>query len=218
MQTNNELIIEFLKNNPGATKAAIGEATGLKGLLLFNGLKKLLTGGEITSQGEGDDLTYTLAEQTDQVVTETVKDKLEVAEETSTAATTEVVAAPQVTPPAENAKVETTRDNSTYKFNGVELNKGKLVHAVVSKYVEDNVGITFKKLKEVFPDTLLKRFGVFQDEETARTISGKYDRYFFKPEHVIKLKDKNVMICNQWTLENIQPFLQKAHELGFKIK
>ena len=52
-----------------------------------------------------------------------------------------------------------------------------------------------------------------------RQISGqKYDRYAFKAEDIIKLKDKQIVVCNQWTSDNIQPLLEKAKELGYKIR
>jgi hypothetical protein len=78
--------------------------------------------------------------------------------------------------------------------------------------------VLFKKLKEIFPDELLKRFGIFQDEETAHQIAPKGGRYFSKPEQLIKLKDRTVVVCNQFTLANIQPFLKAAKTLGYKIK
>ena len=59
---------------------------------------------------------------------------------------------------------------------------------------------------------------MFQDEDTARSLSGTRDRYFFKPEQLIKLKDKTIAICNQWTADNIRPFLQAAKKAGYKIK
>ena len=89
---------------------------------------------------------------------------------------------------------------------------------VLKQYVEGHKGTTYKKLKEVFPDELLRRFGIFQDENTARSLSGARDRYFFKEEQSIKLKDKTVYVCNQFTADNIQPFLKTAKALGLKIK
>lgn len=110
------------------------------------------------------------------------------------------------------------RDNSTFKYNGADFKKGPLVRQIVADHVTANKGISYKKLKEAFPDELLRRFGVFQDEETARSLSGARDRYFFKPEHIIKLKDSAIVVTNQWTAANIRPFLQAAKQLGYKIK
>lgn len=188
---NAKQLIAFVKKNPNATKADIVQATGLKGIVLFNLLKKLQTEGAITETIEGEEKLYSLAEQSN----EPPKEEIE---------TEEIVTA--------------GRDNSKLKFNGELYGKGPLVRAVVAQYVTDNPGTTYKKLKEVFPDGLLKRFGIFQDEETANRIAPKGGRYFTKPEQMIKLKDKKVVVCNQFTLTNIQPFLKAAKDLGYKIK
>lgn len=48
-----------------------------------------------------------------------------------------------------------TRDYSKYSVNGAgSYGKGRMVEAVVNKYVEQNPGTTVQKLKEVFPEHL----------------------------------------------------------------
>jgi hypothetical protein len=65
----------------------------------------------------------------------------------------------------------------------------------------------------------MKRFGVFEEITKAKELSGKRDRYFTKPEHVIKLGDKKqVVVCSQWTASLILPFIETAKKLGYKIK
>lgn len=115
-------------------------------------------------------------------------------------------------------KLKKGRNNDKYQFNGNSYGKGPLVREVVRQYVASHPKTTIKKLKEVFPDELLHRFGIFQEVDHARTF-GARDRYFFKEEHQIKLADKKVVVvCNQFTTANIQPFLKAAKALGFKIK
>ena len=58
----NEQVIDFLKGNPNSNKAAITAVTGIKGLPLFNLLKKMLADGQIISAGEGNNTTYSLNE------------------------------------------------------------------------------------------------------------------------------------------------------------
>ena len=66
--------------------------------------------------------------------------------------TTEVV--PTVETAAENGG-ERVRDYSKYSVNGEgSYGKGRMVEAVVNKYVELNPGTTVQKLKEVFPEHL----------------------------------------------------------------
>ena len=186
-------LMSFLENNPNATKEAIAEATGLKGLALFNTLKRLVKETTVVEHDDNGEKTYSLSISEDAKLDRTPQEQ-------------------------ETDAISKGRDNSKFKFNGEFYGKGPLVHAVVSQYVADNKGTTYKKLKEVFPDELLKRFGIFQDEEATKKIAPKGGRYFSKPEQVIKLKDASVLVCNQFTLANIQPFLKVAKSLGYKIK
>lgn len=195
MAKTNQKLLTFLEQNPKSTKNEIQEATGLKGLQLYNLLRKLAKEETII---EHPNQTYSIA---------------------TIGGTEEHEPVQQTTKQTTTVKPKTaSRDSSKYKFEGEEYGKGPLVHAVVSQYVADNKNTTYKKLKEVFPDELLKRFGIFQDEATAKQIAPKGGRYFSKPEQFIKLKDRSVIVCNQFTLANIQPFLKVAKTLGFRIK
>jgi len=228
-QTNEEVLIGFITANPQSTKTNISEGTDLKGLVLFNILKKLGKEGSITVDGSGTDATYSISKK-DGGEEQVIKDenngqnddgqsdsKNEEEEDNDDEETTDEENEEQ--PKDKNATIKfTTRDNSKFKFNGEEYGKGPLVRAVVAKYVEDHQDISFEQLKAVFPDVLLKRFGIFQDETTAREISGKRDRYFLKETQMIKLQDKNLAVSSQFTAENVQPFLKVAKELGYKIK
>ena len=188
-----DAVLAFLLKNAGSTKQAISEATGIKGLALTNAMKKLTKEELVTSEGEADETTYTAAEP--------VSEKTQV----------------ETTDDEEVTTVSKGRDNSTFKFLGMDYKKGPLVREVVRKYVEDHKP-TLKQLKDAFPDELLKRFGVWQEEDQAKSIQGARDRYFWKEEHQIKVKGKVIVVCNQWTSANIQPFLKAARALGYKIK
>ena len=242
----NTQIIEFLKTTPNSNKAAITVATGIKGLQLFNLLKQMLKDGQIISSGDGNETTYLVVDVSvetpmEQPHVETVNEAPSEGQEVTTVhneappiveqpLSNEVIVPPAVVDPEKNTgngkpqetvvTKTTERDNSKFLFNGIEMNKSQLVRSIVAHYVAQNQGITYKKLKEIFPDTLLKRFGIFQDEEKAREISGKkYDRYFFKEEHVIKLKDKRLVVSNQITATNLLPLLDVAkNQLGYDIK
>ena len=115
---------------------------------------------------------------------------------------------------------ETKRDMKKFKFSGQQFTKGGLVHAIVKEYVSKHKQIGIAKLKEVFPDELIQRFGVLQEVSKAKQFtSGGRDRYFLKEEMVIKLKDnKKIAVCNQWTSDNIKPFLSAVRKLGFEIR
>jgi len=232
--TTNEQVFDFLKKGT-ANKTAITEATGIKGIVLVNALRKLQTEGQIISHTEAEETTFSLAEpQTEEqpIVTEEIQpvvvvDEVQTTNEQAGQADTRVeVAAKEEEKGRQDVKATvtkatTSRDNSKYKFNGQEYGKGPLVRAVVAKYVEDHPDTTHKQLKEIFPDTLMKRFGVFANETEAKKLSGSKPRYFLKPEQMIKIKGQKepIAICNQWTAALIAPLILKAvKELGYKIK
>lgn len=223
----NTAVIEFLTNNPNSNKGQIADAINLRGLGLFNLLKKMVNEGEIQVQGEGHDATYCI------VAAETIIDEHAIEETVVTASNEETTEEADVdeatseqieqeaeqTSETKHVKKNVGRNTGTYLFNGTSYNKGKLINAVVATHVAKNKNISEEKLRAVFPDTLLKRFGIFQTVEKAREISGaKYDRYFFKEEFEVKLKDAVVVTCNQITGENILPFLETAAKLGYKIE
>ena len=227
MDNVTQKLLDFLKDNPKSNKAAITIATSLAGLHLFNVLKKLHADG-LVEQHEGEEKTYSLFKRETEESAESRNSASMTGEPKDTSVRIDNE------PPFQQDKTEdvnnetqsvqkpiaksTGRDSSKLTFNGQEYGKGPLVRAVLAQYVADHPDTDYKKLKEVFPDDLLKRFGIFQDEETAAVIAKKGNRYFTKPEQVIKLKDKSVVVCNQFTLTNIQPFLKVAKQLGYEVK
>ena len=223
----NEQVLAFIKNNPNTNKVAISEATGIKGLPLFNILKKLQTEQQITSQGEGPDMTFTTVEETPAGDNETpvVIEPIVPVVTPSTEETADKQNVTEDKTPVEEkkeepiTKVTSTRNKDKYIFNGEEYGKGPFVRTVVAQVMIDHPSTTFKQLKEKFPDTLMKRFGVFEEVAKAKELSGSRDRYFFKTEHLIKTADKKtIAVCSQWTASLILPFLEVARKLGYDIK
>jgi hypothetical protein len=132
-------------------------------------------------------------------------------------ATVETAEAKPATAPKVPAPKE-EKPKSGIVFMDKVHSKSGAVLAVVKHYVETNPGTTVEKLKEVFPDTLLKRFGIFQEVSKAKEIANGGNRYFFKPEHEIKLADeKTVVVCNQITSDNVKPFVEASRALGFTL-
>lgn len=108
------------------------------------------------------------------------------------------------------------RDFSRYKVNGDVLSKGRAVLAMILDYVAKKKP-TLAQLKQAFPDTLLKNYGVIADLSKARkyNVNGK-SRYFMNKADVIVTKDgKSVVVSNQWSTENIKPIVKHAKTLGF---
>jgi hypothetical protein len=208
MENSNEKLIAFLKENPNSNKQSITTTIGISGLQLFNLLKKLQNEGVIISHGEGDEIVYSINEEIN----------IERQVETDEQSKEEKIVVPETQPAIQQKTIKTGRDNTKYVFNNETHGKASLVRAIVAKYVEEHPEISFKQLKEIFPDTLMKRFGVFALEDNARSISGKVDRYFFKPEQLINLKEGDVAVCNQWTATLLEPFFLITNQLGYEVK
>jgi len=203
-------LVEFLTETPGSDRKAIEKGTKIKGALLTNLFKRLEENGILSVAGEGAEKKYSIKtkQKKEEKVEAAPADKGENNQEAATTEKAEKV----------EKKATGSRDNRKFKFDGQEYGKGPLVRAVVENYAKKNPKTTIAQLKKVFPDELLHRYGIFQEIKDAKKLSGNRDRYFMKPEQIIKVKDGTVAVCNQFTAENIQPFLKVAKEQGFIIK
>ena len=105
------------------------------------------------------------------------------------------------------AKVTTgkKRDNSVYVYQGAEFKKGRLVHKIISDHVAAAKGkMTYEQLRTAFPESIQKRFNVFKKEsETQALNSAGRERFFSKPEELIKLKNVTIAVTNQWTAQSL---------------
>jgi len=116
-------------------------------------------------------------------------------------------------------KEPSTKDTSKYIFNKKELGKGRLVLEVIRQHVENNPGITFAELENLFPPQCQGGIGVFATYDDANKIytTTNRKRHFIKAEEQIKLSDSTITICSQWGIKNIGRFIEKAQELGYQI-
>lgn len=203
-------VLEFLAQNPNSNFKTIAKSTKVSDTMLTNILKRVEEGCVVSVAGKGKDMTYSLKP----------KQKKEEKVEAAPAVTIESLQETASTEKVEKVKTKSTggRDNRKFKFNGQEYGKGPLVRAVIEAYAKKNPKTTIAQLKKVFPDELLHRYGIFQEVKDAKKMSGNRDRYFLKHEQLIPLKDATIAVCNQFTAENILPFLKVAKEQGFTIK
>lgn len=218
-------VLEYIKAKNGVTKANISEATGIKGLPLFNQLKKLVNDGHVVIEGEAYTAVESASEETNVVNEDNEQTVVSHGEQANSETHGQNENQPPVATGASKkneqpaTKASTSRNNDRFSFKGQDgLGKGPLCREFLKAVVADNPGITMKKLNELVPQSLIPRFGLYEEVEAARKISGqKYDRYFFKEEHVIKLKDKKIVVCNQLTSQLLSGVIAKAKELGYKI-
>ncbi len=218
-----EKIIDVVKEASSIDKKSISESTATKGIVLEGALSKLIKDKIIIVEVKDGEKIYSISPETevssteDQIIPQnsaTKKEKKEKLED-------EIEVAGENTEKSKTSygKNEGKRDMRKFRFKGEHHTKGGLVHAVITEFVSKRKNISLAKLKESFPDELLQRFGVVQEIAKAKQFaSGGRDRYFMQDERAIKLKDKKIVVCNQWTSENIKPFLTAARKLGFDIR
>ena len=199
VETATKKVEEFLRKNAGANKPAITKATKIGGLALTNVIKRLRKEGKLIEEGEGPDLKLSISAEAE--------------------ATT---SAPVAETPAEDEQTTSKpgRSLQKYIFQGEQYGKGPLVLAVVKHYLKENPKATLKQLQEnIFPNSLMHRFGIVADLKIAESF-GARPRFFLREDQIITLGDKKtkVVVCNQFTFDNLQPFLKHIKSnLGLKV-
>ena len=111
------------------------------------------------------------------------------------------------------------KDTTKYTFNGSSYGKGRLVLAIVKKFVEDNPSLTYSDLENTFHKNLQGYGGVLATQHDAEQIYSNTSRrrHFLKPQELIKLSDVTIAVSSQWGSGNIDNLISKAKELGYAI-
>ena len=110
--------------------------------------------------------------------------------------------------------VSDNRDYSKYVFEGQTYGKGRLVLAVVKKYVADNPTVLFFDLLKAFPDDLQGAKGVVRlsndvsDEDKG--IGGTKRYYTGVSEKIPLSSGEEVLVSDQWGAPNIDKFIKNA--------
>lgn len=120
---------------------------------------------------------------------------------------------------AQRAAARSSKDKTKYRFLGEVYGKRQLVRAIVTHYVQQH-NPTFEMLKQIFPDALHTRYGVFALLEKAQEVLEQtgYARYFLDEASILKTADNiDIAICNQWGIGNIGPILEIARNQGYQI-
>jgi hypothetical protein len=116
--------------------------------------------------------------------------------------------------------ISSGKDTTKYILNGdqsLKLGKNRMVLEVVKLYIKSNPHITFSELEDKFPKNIgggrKGVFSLYEDIEEKDMI-----RFFTKDDEMLKLKDADIAVSTQWGIHNINNFINRARELGFKIK
>jgi hypothetical protein len=105
-----------------------------------------------------------------------------------------------------------------FKFDGVELGKGRYMLAVVKGWVKDHPKSDAKKLEEAFPHLLVHRYGVFETLKVAQEKSKIRKRYFIDEADVVECGGKRFCVTNQVTGEILTKFLAHCKAAGIRTK
>ena len=112
------------------------------------------------------------------------------------------------------------RDTTKYTFDGKKnLSKGRLALAIVQRYcLEKNP--TLAELKEIFPDKIVKPYGVVRILSEAKKMSKERKRFYINEADVITLSDgKQISTTNQFTTTRINQIIQIClKELSLTVK
>jgi len=116
-------------------------------------------------------------------------------------------------------KLPGAKDATKYLFEGKTLGKGRLILAVVKRYVALNPDISFAQLEKSFPKSLQGSIGVVATLAQANDVYARDERprHFLNTGDMIELQDGPVAVCTQWGIGNIDAFLRRAAALGFSI-
>ena len=223
---HHDVILDYIKGNPGVTLDGIKEGNPKVSDIMVRKVLKDLTAENLLSVSD-EDGGYTFVTGKKVAAAE---QNAEAKDEKKTEKKEAVKAEPKAGKTAEKKtdeeeglgpKTFTGRDNTKYSFNGQDkLSKGRLVHSVIKKYTESNPKASLTKLEEVFDSQKIQpRFGVIAEYSAAKKMTkNNVDRYFLKPEDILKAGDKKIAVCNQWSADTLKPFLKIAVSLGMKIK
>jgi len=110
------------------------------------------------------------------------------------------------------------RNTSKFIYEEIPYSKSKCVLMIVSDYVKTH-NPSLKVIKEIFPDSIVTRFGVIKTLKTAKELSSDRPRYYLDDHYILTTSDKKkIVVCNQWTLTRFMKFMKVAAKLGYRVK
>ena len=106
--------------------------------------------------------------------------------------------------------------HTQYSYKNTTYGKGRLVLAVIKDYVSSHPDVTFDSLKKIFE---LQGISVFATQAEAEKVFNDthHKRNFIGKDEVIQLKDTTIAVSTQWTLSNIEKFINHCKKIGIMI-
>lgn len=112
------------------------------------------------------------------------------------------------------------RDKTKYFFNNQQYGKGRLVLAVIERYVSEHPSTDINELSAIFPKDIQGSIGVINDFKfiTEKYADKNHKRHFVKNNEIIQLDNGSIVVCTEWGAGNIDKFITKAKQLGYAIE
>lgn len=109
---------------------------------------------------------------------------------------------------------------SKFLFNGQEYAlKGRLVHAVVKRFIEENPNVTLEILDKTFNVSVRKFVATPEEAMAILDSSGKAGgNYYTKPEDVISFKNGKVVVWNYWPMKYFTVFMDTVKKIGYSVE
>jgi hypothetical protein len=109
---------------------------------------------------------------------------------------------------------------SKFFFNGQEYAlKGRLVHAVVKRFIEETPNVTLEILDKTFNVSTRKFVATPEEAMTILDSSGKAGgNYYTKPEDVISFKNGKVVVWNYWPMKYFTVFMDTVKKIGYSVE
>ena len=110
-------------------------------------------------------------------------------------------------------------EKAKFQFNGQTYGvKGRLCHAIVKYYVEQNPNVTLSALQKAFNTATNMIVATPEMALTTKTSDGKAGgNYYMKEEDHIAIKKGEVVVWNYWPERYFNTFMEQVKALGMDV-
>ena len=195
-----EIILEFVKQNPGCSIDDITGNNAIPKIVIHNSLASLVKSQTINMELDGDVKNFTAKEKEEE---QAPKEK-----------------AAKSKPKVEDDEVPAPTSGKDFKkiaFNKIAYPKSRYILEVCRANFPKH---TLTEINSFYPTTELKlSYGLHAPVNEARKVNENRQRYFAKDEDIVKTKDgKKICITNQWVPKNLEIFVRLSKAVKFILK
>ena len=110
-------------------------------------------------------------------------------------------------------------EKAKFQFNGQTYSvKGRLCHAIVKNYIEQNPNVTLAVLQKAFNTATRMIVATPEMALTIKNSDGKPGGdYYMKDEDRIAIKKGEVVVWSYWPERYFEPFMEQVKALGIKV-